>query len=140
MGEAWDGHIGLINWNEPSRWYWGNTMLETKTDVEVISPQRKYVGLVDGGKTTLKCSACDKPLAIVWLIKPHTKGEAPWKVKAKCCYCEDESFPSEVPGKWSYAGYHKANEDNVDEVKPVTNLLDIQYEGDVVTIFVKEIK
>lgn len=108
--------------------------------IKDVDLEKQKVGLVDGGKTTLKCSACDKPLAIVWMVKAYTGSQPPWNVRAACPYCNDFSFVHEVPGKFNYAGYHTTKDDNPDEVKPVTNLLDIKIESDVVTIIVKEIK
>jgi len=44
------------------------------------------------------CSACDKPLANIWVVKPNLPIKS--FVRAECAYCGDHSFVLEVEGKF----------------------------------------
>ena len=55
--------------------------------------------MADGGKCLLKCSACDKELVEIWITKKDL--DVRFKMRAKCAYCNDYSFPVEVEG-----GFH----------------------------------
>lgn len=57
------------------------------------------IGLFDGGKIYLNCSACQAPLCIVWQTKPDEKFTT--KVRAKCCHCGDSSFTETIKGFFS---------------------------------------
>ena len=55
--------------------------------------------MLDGGKHVLKCSACSKELVEIWITKKEL--DVKFKMRAKCAYCDDYSFPVEVAG-----GFH----------------------------------
>jgi len=55
--------------------------------------------MLDGGTHVLKCSACDKQLVEIWITKKEL--DVRFKLRAKCAYCNDYSFPVEVEG-----GFH----------------------------------
>ena len=54
--------------------------------------------LVDGGKQILKCSACGKDLATIWIVKENLPIKS--FVRVLCPYCEDHSYIAEVKGKF----------------------------------------
>jgi hypothetical protein len=83
------------------------------------------IGLVDGGHTFIKCSACGKGLLDIFhtqpkAVDPKTKKPFKWRIKALCCYCGDHSYITEVFGKFHLGGYGKIKEDDPTEDIPET--------------------
>jgi len=56
----------------------------------------EIIGLEDGEKTVLKCSACAEPLVEIWVTKPWQS--VAFKYKAMCPHCGDHSFVKEISG------------------------------------------
>lgn len=90
--------------------------LEVKAD-----RKEKDEMLEDGGTKTLKCSCCDRPIAVIWITRPNEAEE--WKIKATCCYCGDSSFPETIKGGFHYKGYDLEKDG---KFIPQTNIKDIK--------------
>jgi hypothetical protein len=100
---------------------------------------KEKIGLEDGGHTLIYCSNCGKGLLDIWktqpnAIDPRTNKPFEWKIKAKCCYCKDFSFITEVQGKFSLAGFGKIKEDDESQDIPETFPGAINEEGDILII------
>lgn len=99
-------------------------------------------GLKDGGHVILKCSACDKPLIDLWVIKPDAPVQQVYQ--AKCCYCGDRSFQQTVKGRVAIAGISNPKPDDEEDYIPVTLFCGIRTEpipgtdGDVSLLLTKE--
>lgn len=61
-----------------------------------VAESREAVGLSDGGKTILKCSACDEPLAEIWVTRPDVNEMISYQ--AECALCGDHSFVVDLKG------------------------------------------
>lgn len=53
---------------------------------------------MDGGEHTLRCSACSRDLAKIWVVRPNLPIKS--FVRAECAYCGDHSFELEVIGQF----------------------------------------
>lgn len=103
------------------------------------------VGLKDGGHTILRCSACDKPIADIWVVKPnainpHTRKPFEWKCVATCCYCGDKSYPVTVKGRIAHGGYgeNKADpEGGMDDANVFTVVYRVEPKGDTIIFHTK---
>lgn len=91
-----------------------------KTKEFTEDDEKPVIGLVNGGYTTLECSACGKGLIDIKhtqpkAIDPATMKPFLWKMQAICCYCGDHSYATEIKGKFYMSGYAKDKEaDNAD--------------------------
>lgn len=75
----------------------------TKLTVTVREDDEEHFEcLVDGGHQYLCCSNCDAALVDVWVTNPEEKSS--WKMKAKCPFCNDYSYPKEVKGRFHLGG------------------------------------
>lgn len=87
-------------------------------------------GRVDGKQTLLTCSGCDKELCYVWANQPSKKVD--FKIVAKCCYCDDKSFPIEIHGGFAVRGYDRKLEGSnlPEDVRPVVDIVNVDYSDD----------
>lgn len=94
--------------------------------------------LVDGPHTILKCSACGKRLADIWVTRPQI--DMVFKYRAKCCYCQDYSFPVELKGGVAYAGISEANVDSptIDDWKAYTTVEYPEWKNGLVDLITKK--
>lgn len=79
-------------------------------------------GVRFGGEHLLDCSACGKPLVKIVVTRPDEKDPCTgkvieWKLKAKCCYCDDHSFEKTIHGGWTYSGIFGKDQRLITEVK-----------------------
>jgi hypothetical protein len=81
----------------------------------------------------LKCPSCQKKVA--QLTRAY-ESEQEWRIKAICPYCGDETFEKELKGMFSYAGYHEQKDE--EEVIKFTDLDDVEYDGNLITIKLKK--
>lgn len=100
--------------------------------------------LIDGGHVILTCSNCGKKLVDLLIVRPNElkSDGAPfvWNCTAKCCYCADKSFVTEVKGIFRAAGIIDVNPDNDQNWKEITALTDIVTDGDNVLFETAEVK
>lgn len=97
--------------------------------IVVEDKERVNVGLKDCGHIPLECSNCNKMLADIWVT--YTNKDFQWKVKAKCCYCGDESFEKEVVGVFvvgCHAVPHPDFPNDPDYQIMKTGIIDIKYD------------
>lgn len=85
--------------------------------------------MIDAGDLVLKCSACDRPTAVVRVVDPHLGGR--YRVRATCGYgCKkrdgtaDGSFWREFTGRPFPAGYGDVPEHEPEFMKLKTKVVD----------------
>ena len=96
------------------------------------------IGLKDGGHVILACSACQKPLVDIHVTRPDKKKPGTdevfeWRLRAKCCYCDDYSFISVVCGLFHHGGWGVPNPENLDDPDDnivLTSIVNILHETD----------
>ena len=95
--------------------------------------------LVDGPHTILKCSSCGKRLADIWVTRPQIN--MIFKYRARCCYCQDCSFPVELKGGVAYAGICETNltSDSVDDWRAYTTIESVEWGNGIVDLITKKI-
>lgn len=79
-------------------------------------------GLRQGGHVIVSCSSCRAGLMDIWRTRPHEPHT--WKVQANCPFCGDKSFVVEVQGGFHNGGMALAKEDEPDEDKAVSTVVD----------------
>lgn len=95
--------------------------------------------LSDGGHHIIKCSACNKPLCDIWVIRPHV--DISFKYRATCPYCNDKSFLKEIKGGITYGGIAEAdpNSETIDDKRTLTVVEDVEWGGEIVEFKVKKV-
>ncbi len=105
---------------------------------------KEHIPFEDGGEVTLSCSNCDKPLVVVWRTRPNERIKnkpVEWRLKAKCCYCEDYSFTKKIIGGFHHKGYDTPHSNgNPEDVVPHVNIMDIQTNDDEIIFITKRAK
>lgn len=94
----------------------------------------------DGGHKIIKCSGCNKPLIDVWITRPDFDFQA--KIRAKCCYCSDSSYLTDIKGIFHIGGISKLlDEETLDDIG-ITSIESIDYleNGIINVITIKESK
>lgn len=97
--------------------------------------------LKKGEHLPLKCSACRKPIADVWMRNPDEPGS--FTFVAECPYCvtksglPERSFPVYIKGGVGVGGYGLPDKDDPDNVFPVTDMVDFQTDDSLTVIKVK---
>lgn len=116
-------------------------MSKVKSKIREFSEddEKEPVGLEDGGHTILKCSGCGRGLIDIFrtqpnAIDPATRKVFEWKVKAKCCFCGDHSYITEIKGKFHLSGYGVIKEDDPSQDIPETFPGETYEEGEVLII------
>jgi len=98
--------------------------------------------LEDGGSATLQCSNCDKKLVEIWRTRPNEKlndKAVIWKLRAKCCYCGDKSYPIEFQGGFHYKGIGKVLDKNKPEDEiDITKITNVEPVGDEVVFYTEK--
>lgn len=91
----------------------------------------------------LVCSACDATLVDIWVVKPDlinplTGKPFVWRMQANCPFCGDQSYITEVVGKYFPGGYAVSLDDEHENEIPSTILENINYNeaDDLVTFTV----
>jgi hypothetical protein len=92
--------------------------------------------LTDNGHIYLSCSSCNKKLVDLFIVKKDESLK--WKVMAKCCYCNDKSFITEVSGMFRPCGIMKISETDPDDSKLITQLANIKNENDTIVFYTKK--
>lgn len=106
-----------------------------KKKLEIKEKKPNPLGLTDKEEVVIRCSGCDKPIAIFLLvnkgeINPLTREPLSTIVKVQCCYCNDWSYRQELLGHFYTGGYHVRGETDED-VKPLTEVDHIDIVNDV---------
>jgi hypothetical protein len=68
----------------------------TEQPLQTASEQAGLTPIKDNGHIILTCSNCGKNLVDVW--STHADIPVVTKLIARCCFCEDQSFPKEING------------------------------------------
>ena len=89
--------------------------------------------LTDNGHVILSCSSCKKDLVDLFVVKKDETLK--WNVMAKCCYCNDKSFITEVVGVFRPCGIMKISESNPDDSTLITQLSNIKTENDIIVFY-----
>ena len=84
------------------------------------------------------CSSCNKQLVDLFIVKKDDSLK--WKTMAKCCYCNDKSFITEVNGVFRPCGIMEISETDPDESKMITELTNIKTENDIVVFYTVKAK
>lgn len=108
-----------------------------------VVTEKKIIGLKDGGRVTLSCSACRNPLMTIWITRPDEKIDGKiveWKVVAKCCYCKDSSYERVIKGGFHHSGFGLVNKHDSEMDTPVTVVEDIILEDDKVIFKIKKVE
>ncbi len=120
-------------------------MLSTEIEKHVCgkSTLRKPIGLRDGGHTIIKCSNCGKELVDVFITKPDaidplTGKKFVTKLIAKCCYCGDSSFITEVEGRFHLGGIGIPKIDDEEQCVKQTDVEIEDWDCDPVILNTKE--
>jgi hypothetical protein len=98
-------------------------------------PDRGTQGLSNAGHVILTCSNCRAALMDVWRTRPHEPHV--WKLRATCPFCGDHSFTTEVRGGFHQGGFALSKDDEPDEDKAVSTIIesfDIQDDTFVFTV------
>lgn len=84
-----------------------------------------------------ECSNCDKKLVEVVITEEDSSFH--WTARAKCCYCQEEfSFQKEFCGHFSYKGYDVVDNLHPDGFKPLTNVIDVNYDKGLLTFITEK--
>lgn len=105
-----------------------------KTVREEVVPNRGVEGLVDGGHLYVHCSSCRAALLDVFRTRPHEPHR--WKLKANCPFCGDVSFIVEVVGGFHIGGIALSPDDEPDEDRAVSTIVESSDINDDTFIFV----
>ena len=92
--------------------------------------------LKDGNKITLKCSSCNKKLVNIWITRPDESYV--WKIRAKCCYCDDHSFDLEVKGGFHFGGYCEVTNPNTEDETFYTCVTKHEVENDRIVLYTEK--
>ena len=103
----------------------------------IYDEKLKITQYEDIPKKVIKCSACNKPLCIVYTNQPSKKQN---NLVIKCCYCGDKSFLETVFGEIYIAGFNKNFNGETYESEGYTELLDFDAEEDYTVVKVGKIK
>ena len=94
--------------------------------------------LTDNGHIYLSCSSCNKKLVDLFIVKKDETLN--WKTVAKCCYCGDKSFITEVSGMFRPCGIMEVSESDPDESKMITELTNVKTENDIIVFYTVKAK
>lgn len=88
---------------------------------------------------SVKCSACNKGLFVVYVIdeqaKDLTTGKIfSWNIKSNCPYCGDRSFIKKINGDYRVDGYYKPQTPE----NPETFVDDVETEDENVTLRIEK--
>lgn len=115
-------------------------MLRAEAKEELL--QKEAVGLEDGGHIILTCPNCKKNLVNIWRTRPNEKLAAKaiiWKVRAKCCYCNDMTYIKEITGGFHHAGWGDAVSNDPEMDIPRTVVDRIEPEEDVYIFYTSKV-
>ena len=77
---------------------------------ELPENPKRFTDVVDGGHNILKCQACKKALADIWVTRPHMDRD--FEYYANCPYCGFKSQTVRLIGGVHYGGIGKVNPDS----------------------------